>query len=140
MQESNFEKQVQEKMDELKINPSGEVWQKVAVAIEKRKGDRRIFAIIPLLILCMGSGVFILLNQTTRPNPIKTVSGNANAQKGNGSKNPLTENDSPRSGVVLNMPSGDLTLLNNSSTQKTGKNQPIQLHATGRTAVSLITE
>lgn len=66
MQESNFEKQVQQKMDELTLNPSGAVWQKVADALEKRKGNRRVIAIVLLALLFVGSTVFFLLNQSTK--------------------------------------------------------------------------
>ena len=40
MEENKFEKQVQQKMDELKIQPSESVWKKIEVRIEKRK-DRK---------------------------------------------------------------------------------------------------
>ena len=60
MQENNFEKQVQQKTDELKLKPSDEVWQKVAVAIAKRKSDRRVFAIVFLLLLFISSAIFII--------------------------------------------------------------------------------
>ncbi|KAA9039173.1 PorT family protein [Ginsengibacter hankyongi] len=40
MEENKFEKQVQQKMDELKIQPSESVWKKIEVRIEKKK-DRK---------------------------------------------------------------------------------------------------
>ena len=60
MQENNFEKQVQQKTDELKLKPSDEVWSKIAVVIAKRKTDRRIFAILLLLLLFTGEAVFVV--------------------------------------------------------------------------------
>ena len=42
MQENNFEKQVQEKMDDLRIDPSGELWQKVSSRIGSKKRDHRV--------------------------------------------------------------------------------------------------
>ena len=49
MQENNFEKQVQEKMDDLRIDPSGELWQKVSSRIGKKKRDHRV------LLACLSS-------------------------------------------------------------------------------------
>ena len=37
MEENSFEKQVQQKMDELKIQPSDSVWGKIEAQIEKKK-------------------------------------------------------------------------------------------------------
>jgi hypothetical protein len=61
MQENNFEKQVQQKMDELSIKPSEELWQKVSFAIAKRKTDRRIFVIIfPFVVIARFRCVYYL--------------------------------------------------------------------------------
>ena len=65
MQENNFEKEVRQKTSELKIKPSEEVWQKVAVAIGKRKKDRRVFAYILLMLLFIGSALFIVWDKTS---------------------------------------------------------------------------
>ena len=65
MPENEFEKQVQQKMDGLKVKPSEQVWQHVAGAIVKRKTDRRIFAIVMLCLLIAAGGIF-LLNITSR--------------------------------------------------------------------------
>ncbi len=47
MQENNFEKQVQQKLDELKLDPSESVWQNVYAKIKRKKIEnqdkRRIF-------------------------------------------------------------------------------------------------
>lgn len=72
MQENNFEKEVQQKMEDLKINPGGEVWQKLSVAIATRKTDRRIFGIV-LLLLIIGCSILFLNNDVEIKN-IKAVS------------------------------------------------------------------
>ena len=64
MQENNFEKEVRQKTSELKIKPSEEVWQKVAVAIGKRKKDRKVFAFVLLMLLFVGSALFIIWDKT----------------------------------------------------------------------------
>ncbi len=63
MRENNFEKQVRQKMDELRLNPPDELWQKVSMAITKRKSGRRLSAILFLFLLLISSGVFITWHQ-----------------------------------------------------------------------------
>ena len=41
MEENKFEKQVQQKMDELKIHPADSVWEKIEARIEKKKHSKR---------------------------------------------------------------------------------------------------
>lgn len=51
MHEQNFEKQVQQKMEELSLTPSAPVWQKVEEQIRKKKDRRRlVFWLLPLLL------------------------------------------------------------------------------------------
>lgn len=54
MQESNFEKQVQQKLDELQLTPSEPVWQNIEVAIRKKKDRRLVFWMLPVLLLAGG--------------------------------------------------------------------------------------
>ena len=68
MQENNFEKEVRQKASELKIKPSEEVWQKVAATIGKRKTDRRVFAYVLLMLLFIGSALFIVWDKTSGDN------------------------------------------------------------------------
>jgi len=63
MLESEFEKQVQQKIEELAFNPSAKVWQNVAVAIAKRKRTHLVFFIFFLSLLLVGSGIFITLKK-----------------------------------------------------------------------------
>ncbi|MEO5891782.1 MAG: outer membrane beta-barrel protein [Ferruginibacter sp.] len=89
MQENNFEKQVQQKMEELRLTPPDEVWQKVAFAIAKRTKDRRILAIFVLLLLFIGSTIFIAIDHTTDKKINNTVSeNNVDNRKINSYKNP----------------------------------------------------
>jgi hypothetical protein len=62
MQENNFEKQVQQKMEELKIDPSINVWQKVSLSITDRKRDRRIFYLFCLLFVAITAGTIFWWN------------------------------------------------------------------------------
>ena len=55
MQEQNFEKQVQKKLEELNLLPSDSVWKKVEEQIREKKDRRKIFFwLIPFALLCGG--------------------------------------------------------------------------------------
>jgi hypothetical protein len=58
---NDFEKQVQQKMDELQLRPSAEVWEEVEKRIRKEK-KRRIIFWLPLLLLLVagGAGIYFL--------------------------------------------------------------------------------
>jgi len=92
MQENNFEKQVQQKMDELSMSPSTEVWQKLSVSIAKDKKDRRFFAIIILLFLLFSTTLYFIFN-----NPSNSEAQNASLKenisgKTKSSSNPAIKN------------------------------------------------
>ncbi len=55
MQENNFEKQVQQKMEELRVTPAGEVWQNVALEIKRKKRNWRVLFMIAFITLLLGT-------------------------------------------------------------------------------------
>ncbi len=57
MPENEFEKKVQQRMEELEFTPSGEVWKEVEYRIRKEKKKRRFFFWLPLLSLALGGGI-----------------------------------------------------------------------------------
>ena len=61
MEENRFEKQVQQKMDELKIQPSEDVWQHVQRRIEKKKDNKKTIFFFFLLVGFI-FGVYFLWN------------------------------------------------------------------------------
>lgn len=61
--QNEFEKQVQQKMEELKLHPSEPVWQKVEMQIRKKKDRRRLIFWIPLFVLLLGGGMWVGVNQ-----------------------------------------------------------------------------
>src|SRR4051812_15407612 len=67
MQEQNFEKQVQHKLEELSLTPSAPVWQKVENEIREKKKRRRLIAfwLFPLLL---GAGTFWSIVTLTHKN------------------------------------------------------------------------
>ena len=91
MQENNFEKQVQQKMDELSLSPSAEVWQKLSVSIAKDTGNRRFFIILFLLLLLLSSTVYLIFNkQSNKEYQIASTKENVSNKLKNSSI-PITE-------------------------------------------------
>jgi hypothetical protein len=64
MEQNNFEKNVQQKMDELKIAPSDSVWKNVEKRIGGKQKDRKVIFILFFLFLFLLSGGYWLLNST----------------------------------------------------------------------------
>src|SRR6476659_1890733 len=60
--QNEFEKQVQQKMEELKLVPSDPVWQKVEMQIQKKKDRRRMILWIPLFLL-IAAGLWFGINE-----------------------------------------------------------------------------
>jgi hypothetical protein len=89
MEQNNFEKNVQQKMDELKIAPSESVWTNVEKQIGKKEKDRRGIFILFFLILFLLSGGYWWLNSTKNnlkkdqqlSNVIKTESNSKTTNK-----------------------------------------------------------
>ena len=71
MQENEFEKQVQQKMDELKLHPSGAVWQKIEVKIKKEKRRRWILFFLPVILIGFLYGGYLLVNRSNSTHPTK---------------------------------------------------------------------
>ena len=67
MQENEFEKQVQQKMDELKLHPSNAVWQKIEVQIKKEKKRRWMLIFFPIILIGSLYGGYVLLNRNNSP-------------------------------------------------------------------------
>jgi hypothetical protein len=65
MQENNFEKQVQQKMGSLELNPSVEVWQKLKVELEKKQDRKRGWFIFFLLLFCITGGSILWIKNST---------------------------------------------------------------------------
>ncbi|HEY5367942.1 MAG TPA: outer membrane beta-barrel protein [Hanamia sp.] len=61
MEQNNFEKNMQQKLEELKISPSEAVWENVEKNINKRK-DRKKILIFFLLFVCLLAGGYFIFN------------------------------------------------------------------------------
>jgi len=62
MQENEFERQVRQKTDDLKLHPSGAVWQKIEVRIKKEKRRRWVLFMLPVLLIGSLYGGYVLFN------------------------------------------------------------------------------
>ncbi|HEV2831177.1 MAG TPA: hypothetical protein VGW31_04290, partial [Hanamia sp.] len=62
MEQNNFEKIIQQKLDELKMNPSDFAWTNIEKRIGKKHKDRKVIFILFFLILFLLSGGYWLLN------------------------------------------------------------------------------
>lgn len=65
MQQSDFEKRVREKMDELNFTPSPPVWPHIEERIRQKKERRRVFVWFVLLALMLGGGLWMIGERLT---------------------------------------------------------------------------
>ena len=77
MQENEFEKQVQQKMDELKLHPSDAVWTKVEAQIKKEKKRRWMIIFFPIIIIGFLYGGYVLLNRNNSTHYFQQQSKNS---------------------------------------------------------------
>ncbi|MBL0359357.1 MAG: hypothetical protein IPP72_21955 [Chitinophagaceae bacterium] len=59
MQENEFEKKLQQKMEVLQLQPADEVWQKIQIVVAKSKERKRRFAFFFLLCLLLTGGLLL---------------------------------------------------------------------------------
>ncbi len=64
MSDHQFERQVQQKMDELKLRPSDSVWESVEKELDREKRRRRTLWWVPALLLLCGAGGMIVFQNT----------------------------------------------------------------------------
>jgi hypothetical protein len=81
MQENNFEKQVQQKMDDLMLSPSGEVWKKLQLELEKKRDKKRGWFFFILIVICLAGGgsIWLSQHQTTTTNDKNDMIHNSTA-------------------------------------------------------------
>lgn len=122
--QNEFEKQVQQKMEELKLVPSEPVWQKVEMQIRQRKDRRRLFLWLPVAVVLIGGGLWYAVYENAETIASKnTRSQTERRQPGNRSQ------DSERKPIEHNNLPGTLKTENNipvENTQRlTNKTTPI---------------
>lgn len=93
---NEFEQQVQQKLEELQLQPSGEVWEEVEKRIQKEKKRRRVIFwwLFPLLLLGGGAAVYVFIDKEekqiiTEQNSNPQAPGNSD----NGTKDEINNNE-----------------------------------------------
>ncbi|HVK97033.1 MAG TPA: hypothetical protein VM368_04405 [Flavisolibacter sp.] len=66
--QGEFEKQVQGKLDELKLTPTEPVWEHIESAIRKKRNRRRLFIWLPLLFITTGGGMWLFIDKEQSDN------------------------------------------------------------------------
>lgn len=100
MQNSEFEKNVQQKVAEFKIPPSNPVWQKIEAGLPQKKKSRSLIIIILLFVL-FSMITLVLRNQFGTVS--KRISKNIPGEKAPVPKNTLTQNTKiPDQSVIEN--------------------------------------
>lgn len=66
MEQNNFEKDIQQRLDDLKIPPSDSVWTNVEKRIPKKGKERRMIFILSFLLLFIAAGGYWLLNSENK--------------------------------------------------------------------------
>lgn len=126
---NEFEQQVQQKLEELQLQPSGEVWEEVEKRIRKEKKRRRVIFwwLFPLLLLGGGAGVYVFIDKEekqtiTEQNSNPKTPGKSDSD--NGTKDKTSNNE-----------------LNNNNTTSTNKenNQPASEQTTGINEEKIVT-
>lgn len=140
---NEFEKQVQQKMDELKIAPSAEVWTEVEKRIRKEKKRRRIIFwwLFPSILL-LGGGVFYF---STKSPGEKTIAQNEQSQQQisipsapnpNQTENTNTPVTEDRSATKTNEITNSIT--SNNSTTQIGSGKSTQIAGGENSAFNVI--
>ena len=95
MRENEFEKRVQQQMEEFKLRPSDAVWEKVEEELRKKKKRRVVFFIFLLagFSLLGYTGYFVFNNyskQTIADQTFTQQTNNDSAEKNNVTDSPAT--------------------------------------------------
>ena len=97
MPENEFEKQVQQKMDELQFVPSDAVWPEVERQITERKKRRGLIFWLPLGVLLLGGAAWMFFsgnanNAITKQAADKTIANTSAKNKNQTANTPATTN------------------------------------------------
>jgi hypothetical protein len=117
---NEFEKQVRQKMEELKLVPSEPVWQKVEMQIRKKKDRRRLLLWIPFLVLLLSGGLWIGIDHYSNQ-----VAYNKNNSKTEKNSNKTVDLNSPTTPPTTTAPK-DLNKKSSESIRTTKNNSTLQ--------------
>jgi flagellar basal body-associated protein FliL len=118
MQENNFEKRVQQQMEDFKLRPSDAVWEKVEEELRKKKKRRVVFVIFLLagLSLLSYSGYFLLHNSKQNLVEQNSTPTNKKEPVNNDQPAPATKNENTK--VKETVDTDQLTLKTKKATDE----------------------
>ena len=92
-----FEKNVQQRLDELKLRPSDTVWKNVEKNIREEKRRRRAILWLPILLLFLGTSGYFLISKNGFVSGETAVKNKPTKEKNNSSTSSITkeENKTP---------------------------------------------
>ena len=97
MSAHDFENKVQQQMEELNLPPSDAIWNNVELQLRKDKKRRRVLIWLPLLLLGVIGGYFLLegktMNNSISSTPVENVNNSVNTKDGEVSKSGQGEKD-----------------------------------------------
>ncbi|HET9279538.1 MAG TPA: porin family protein [Flavitalea sp.] len=94
MSDHNFEAQIQQKLDELRIRPADKVWSSVEAQIRKDRRRRRGLIFFPALLLLIGAGLYFIFQNylsSTSNSVSKSTSTNFTSDNNNNDNRNRTE-------------------------------------------------
>ncbi len=115
MSDHDFEKQVQLRLEQLKLRPSTAVWAEVERNIRLQKRRRRLLIWLPAALLVMIAGGYLALQQTTRhdASPAMTAQTVETTQPAN---TPVSPNQIPSTDNSTSTPTDQTVPDNNTAT------------------------
>jgi hypothetical protein len=127
MSDHDFEKQVQQKMEQLRLRPSDAVWTKVDKRIRKERRRRRVVLWLPLFLLCVVAGGYFYFDTQSNNNKFtasELKSTHNGSDKNTSESTTITDSSENNSGASVTAPSsspstGQTTAPENTTTEQT---------------------
>ncbi len=88
-----FEKNVQQRLDELKLRPSEPVWKNVEKNIRQEKRRRRAILWLPILLLFLGTSGYFLISKNGSVSGEMAVKNKPTKEKSNSSTSSITKEE-----------------------------------------------
>jgi len=124
MQENEFEKRLRQEMDEFKLRPSDNVWEKVEEELNKKKRRRVVFFIMMLAGLgLLGYSGYFVATSNSRDNIVQQEHNNIPASNQNQSLN--THPATPVEKIAVSPKSEDQTRAEKTSDKGNVKTNPV---------------
>jgi hypothetical protein len=128
MSDHEFEKQIHQKLQELKLRPSDGVWMEVEKSIRQGKNRRRfMWWWMAALFVCVTAGGYILYNHTAQTHPVNAEVAQASAASLSNTKPAETSTNSTKQTTTLEHQVTDNTIADKNITgeEKASTSSPL---------------